>query len=427
MVRGYSGERRYAFYRDEVFKLGVYYISKALKNELKVCEDCGAKYFDQDNFSRSERSNLPEALIGRDYYCRDCVTNHGYSICEDCGEIVDENCTYWIENEERLICEHCYETGNYTQCEHCGEYFCTDDDYAVCTDDGYWFCCESCADREGYAWDEDNECWTDSDNIERERLIADYHSTYFAFVGSMPKNAKGKLGSGEEIEVVGDDLYEHEEFWRDRIIGHYLQNGLYGTVEHDGTVTAEIVMQPMTEREYNKFPFEEMFKELVEHGYTGHNNNSAGHHVHYSRGYLGYNNNQIMNNAKKVCRFFEDHWDDLVKFSRRKDEQLRWCNKHNMVITQKTPYENLACDRYYAVNLTNMFSNKRGTIEIRIPRGTLNPKTSRATVDFFRHIIRNAKHISWKNINNLKLWFKGIKDQNTIDYIKSRNAFVGEF
>jgi len=432
MVRGYSITGRRTFYRDEVFEVedcygNVYNIEKSLKKHLKTCEDCGSKYFNQDDFTSRQCDCLPQDLVGIYCYCRECALDRDWRSCDVCGRLEDSCNMYWIEGDEELICEDCYESGDYACCDHCGDYYRTDSDYAIYTEDGHGFCCDSCAEREGYAWDEDNECWDSEENINSNRLIADYHSTYFAFVGILPKGAKRWLGSGTEIEVVGPDPEDYEDFWRDRVIGHYLQNGKYGTVEHDGTVTAEIVLQPMTEQALKDFDLEGLMRELVEHDYTGHNNDDAGQHTHYSAGYLGYNNNQIMDSAKKVCRFFEDHWEDLVKLSRRMSSQLGWCKKRNIEITKDTDFQVLARERYYAVNLQNLFTSKRNTIEIRLPRGTLRPQTARATIDFFRHIVRNAKNISWKNIGNLKLWFKGIKDKNTIDYIKSRKAFEGEF
>ena len=86
--------------------------------------------------------------------------------------------------------------------------------------------------------------------------------------------------------------------------------------------------------------------------------------------------------------------------------------------------DSLKRDRYMAVNLTNLGKGSKDTIEIRICKGTLNTETMLADADFFLHIVRNAKKISWKNIDNIKLWLKGLRPA-TIEHMNSRNAFVG--
>ena len=99
------------------------------------------------------------------------------------------------------------------------------------------------------------------------------------------------------------------------------------------------------------------------------------------------------------------------------------------ILEAKTDFSKLSSDRYWAVNLSNMRYKDPddATIEIRICKGTLKASTTVASFDFFLHIVRNARRVPWKDIGNLKLWFKGIKDKNTIDYIKARHAFEGAF
>ena len=197
-------------------------------------------------------------------------------------------------------------------------------------------------------------------------------------------------------------------------------------LEHDGSLDGgfEIITCPMTEKFMKTFDWEPAFKHLTDAGFRSHDTSCCGQHNHYSEGYLGYNQKERENNAKKVCRFFQLYWDEIVKISRRTN--FGYCHNWDFEITKKTPFSKLKDDRYFAVNVQNM-GRSIHTIEVRIIRGTLNVSTSQASTDFFLHIVRNAKRIAWKNIGDLKLWFKGIKDHNTIDYIKSRNAFVGAF
>lgn len=419
MVRAYNdGKLKYQF-KDRVFYLDGVAFDIKYKKYLKTCVNCGEKYFSQDDIDF-----VPSRFIGIDGMCRDCALNDNYIECPDCERLFYYNEGVYIDNTDETICEDCFENGNYATCHECGRHINTGNgDYVYSEQQGYYYCNDECAENDGLHWSDYEDDWVEGS----EEILDGYHSTCFTKIGLMPANAKQWLGCGIEIEVYGDEPYEHEDFWLNTIKHDFLGDGDYGNIEHDGSVTAEIVMQPMTECAFAKFNYEGMYDALREEGYTGHDNEHCGQHIHYSTGYLGYTDNQIRNSAKKVCAFFEKNWDDLVKISRRKQNQLSWCKKHGFDINQNTDFNNLTTDRYYAVNLLNLFTNKRGTIEIRLPRGTLNAKTTRATVDFFRHIVRNAKNISWKNIDNLKLWFKGIKNKNTIDYIKSRDAFIGEF
>ena len=91
--------------------------------------------------------------INGSYYCRSCA-EEGFTRCDDCGEWVDRDNSYYIC--DRDICESCLD--NYTRCDHCDEYVCNDD--ATYIDGNNW--CDCCRDDHFTKCDHCGE-WVDND------------------------------------------------------------------------------------------------------------------------------------------------------------------------------------------------------------------------------------------------------------------------
>lgn len=423
------GNRRFD---EEIVLIDNKYFPKRINDFKKRCE-CGELYYDQraiesamsEGYARRYLSCLPRYLIGYDEYCHDCVEdNLDMCVCADCGKWIDCDDATWVNDEP--YCEHCLES-NFVQCEECGEWFDTDtNDEYVYTDDERYFCCERCAERYGYHYSEARDEWTRDydDEDEDSDVIGDYHDHkgYLKpIIAKVDKRKKQKLFSGRETEIDGRSRYDFNRSFYEDLIKDFDGNVV---LEKDGTVEIETITRPMDEKSFRNFDvWERGFKKLRDNGWKSHETSNCGTHYHYSIGYLGFNDKERRNNAKKVCRFFQLYGDDVVKIARRNFNS--YAEKWHKEITKDTNFDDIADNRYFAVNLDNFY--RIGTIEIRICKGTLKTNTMLASWDFFLHIVRNAKRISWKNIDNLKLWLKGIKDKNTIEYIKSRHAFVGAF
>lgn len=402
---------------------------KPWKKYVKRCENCGEMYFDQEITPDYILDNCGTQSIGYDDYCANCVENFYTSLrrCDCCGKWFDEDDMTWVESDECLVCDDCLNE-NYRKCEHCGEWFNPDNEGCYSERYGVWFCCDSCAHREGYVYNDDVEDWIseyDEENV-LGGLVGDYHDNkgYLDFVDTKPdKRKKQDLYVGRETELAGCSISDFNAAYYERVINDYFDGNC--VLERDGSVELETITKPMSEHDFFVYNWEKAFARLRNDGWRSHDTTCCGTHFHFSKGYLGFNDKERINNAKKVCRFFQLHWDDICKIARRQGNH--YCHGWgDEPITKKTSFRSLSRDRYYAVNLDNLIDGI-GTIEIRICKGTLKTETMLASADFFLHIVRNAKRISWKNIDNLNLWFKGIKNKNTITYIKNRHAFDGAF
>lgn len=127
-------------------------------------------------------------------------------------------------------------------------------------------------------------------------------------------------------------------------------------------------------------------------GYTSHNAGTCGLHCHVSRAALGDSYEEQEDVIARILYFFEKHWNELVRFSRRTQNQLeRWASRYGY---QDSPKEILkkakgGYGRYGCVNLCN-----DSTIEFRMFRGTLKWNTLIATLQLIDRICDVALYLS---------------------------------
>ena len=411
-------------FKDDYFYFGRNWLPRKWRQYIKRCVECGGLYIDQETAPYYVLDKVNSSVIGYGDYCHDCVEDiYDMAQCEECGRWFDRDDLTWINNCDCYVCEDC-RNDSYHCCDYCGEWF-GGDDYVYIDDTGNIYCCEDCAEMDGNHWSEYHDCWMSDDNHDDDlcEVINGYHDNkgYLEPIVSKPdKRVKQDLFIGRETEIAGRNRYDFDsDYYTDLIT-------LFGdavVLETDASVELETITRPMSERDFFKHDWERPFNKLIEDGWRSHDTGNCGTHFHYSIGYLGFTDKERRNNAKKVCYFVQQNWDDICKIARRKGNHYCYC--WNYDVNKRTDFEELRNDRYYAVNLQNFYGI--GTIEIRICKGTLKASTMLASADFFLHIVRNAKRISWKNIDNLSLWLKGIKRKSTIDYIKARHAFEGCF
>lgn len=159
--------------------------------------------------------------------------------------------------------------------------------------------------------------------------------------------------------------------------------------KHDGSLEEgfEIVTHPMSlSYQLQQIPWEQICKGAVDLGYTSHQAGTCGLHVHVSRLAFGETEEQQDTAIARVLYFFEKHWEELLKFSRRTQHQLdQWASRYGY---KEQPMEILDHakkgyhgGRYTCVNLTN-----RDTIEFRMFRGTLKYNTLIATLQLVDRI-----------------------------------------
>lgn len=363
---------------------------------LRECSECGGYYDDAHAVAIREEYGVLSI-------CKDCAGDmDGYTRCEECGCYCDEDATHEIDGEN--VCEHCLHNRT-AHCEQCGELHliskmngtryayvcehCFNDEYVICDSCGYAVHTDDArySERSGEWYCDD--CRDDDDASEYVQPYG-YEPDYTVYdVGAAERTDKGRMTLGVELETDDGAPREAAEALRafDPMI--YLKT--------DGSLSSvgiEIITHPLT-LDYHiiKFPWADVCDASARAGYASHNaGESCGLHVHIGRDY--FEDDELA--AAKMMVFFDLHWDELVKFSRRRiDDAEEWSDRPGARIeegddedTAKEKYrDQRSCGRYYAVNVTN--SN---TIEIRLWRGTLKASTLRATIAFTGAIAAYCEH-----------------------------------
>lgn len=204
-----------------------------------------------------------------------------------------------------------------------------------------------------------------------------------------------------------------------------------GSLHNNG---AELITYPHTVDAMYGIDWEELLKIARKSGGVSHNTGRCGLHLHFNKKFFGENTAEQTENIAKILVFYSLWWKDLVKFSRRDNEQLRWAekftltgesgDKNDAVIKKRIEdsAKNIAggrnYNRYQAVNL----ATGRGTVEFRLMRGTLNYETFMATLDFSINLVKKAIELSWDDVWDKENWLKDIA-QNTKDYMAKRKCF----
>lgn len=206
----------------------------------------------------------------------------------------------------------------------------------------------------------------------------------------------------------------------------------------------EVVSQPAT-LDYHKdqFPWGRVIQIIKEAGGKAHDTDTCGLHIHFNSSFLGEPRDSDENdlNATKLTFIFEKFWQEIVKFSRRKEGELReWAKRYKgledydagrystidgvddmgskeIEVIKKAKGGDY--DRYLAVNFCN-----HHTVEIRIFKGTLRLKTLFASLEFVDFLVRFVKQHSAMYLRKLD-WeglmteiLKRRKYQYLPDYLK---------
>lgn len=367
--------------------------------------------------------------VNSDWICDDCLNNY-FVCCSRCGETVHEDNADWVNGDP--ICNDCAETYCVT-CAECGELFYEEE--AVWADHEQY--CHDCSDRVLVRCECCNELFhQDSSRINYDGNIflcndcfhEDYYecstcgtfiyADYAIFVDDVPYcsrdcvpsrfiedycykpsplfHGEGPLFMGIELEIDGGG----EEDENAQEIVESLGELVY--CKHDSSLDRgfEIVTHPMDlDFFYSKLPnFRTAFETAMNLGYSSHDAETCGLHIHVSRNVLE------EEDIAKIIYINERLWPKLVVFSRRTHEQIRKYayryldeETHDDIdILQLFAEAKYKSNRYFAINITPAH-----TIEFRIFRGTLNYKTFAATVEFVHFIVGFAKKLSLEDMQKL--------------------------
>lgn len=165
-----------------------------------------------------------------------------------------------------------------------------------------------------------------------------------------------------------------------------------------GTESFEMVSHPATLNWWkeNEGMLDRIIGICKEGGFKSHDAGTCGLHIHVNRAYLGDGESSKEEaTIAKIILLVTKHWGNMVKFSRRNNDELNhWAKKSSMLLAESES-EILQTikntdrgnnDRYHAVNLTNY-----ATVEFRIFRGSLVKETILATLELVSNLCNFAK------------------------------------
>lgn len=363
-----------------------------MKEETFVCDHCG------------EEQPLS-----------DCHTFDGQELCPRCLEEETVLCSWcgdrlWRSDnagtEDTPLCDVCRED-NYTTCTRCGRLLANEDAHYFRDDnDGDYPYCSHCFGEVG-----------------AHGINAYHYKPKPIFYGE----AQRFFGVELEIDGGGED-----DDKADRIIEIANMNGLeHIYCKHDGSLNDgfEIVTHPMTLKYHQQeMPWKPVLTEAIRMGYTSHQAGTCGLHVHVNRDSFGKTEAEQEACIARILYFFERHWEELLKFSRRSQRQLeRWATRYGY---EEQPQEILdhakkggGGGRYSSVNLLN-----EDTIEFRIFRGTLKYNTLIATLQLVERICSVATVMSDDQLKDMPwtTFVVGCTAPELVQYLKERRLYVNE-
>lgn len=357
--------------------------------EKYLCSHCGAE------LTKEEMTEFEGNI-----YCTDCL-NDLTTVCDCCGDRIRHDEAEG--DSETTLCHHCYDY-NYTTCEDCGVLIHNDD--AFYDDDSDYPYCQSCYEK-----------------LQQDSIKSYSYKPEPIFYGS------GVLFMGVELEIDngGEDSDNANELL---ILANRNSEHIY--CKHDGSIFNgfEIVSHPMTlEYHTNNMNWLDVFESAVSMEYRSHQTSTCGLHVHVNRSAFGETAEQQEDVISRIVYFVENHWNELLKFSRRTEANVnRWASRYGISTTAKDTYKNAKdkhMGRYVAVNLENY-----NTVEFRIFRGTLRYKTFIATLQLVHEICRFAAQLDDKKMEGLS-WSEFVSlipsdKSELIDYLKSKRLYINE-
>ncbi len=354
-------------------------------------------------------------------------------VCSFCGKELTEDTAH--EFSGRVMCSHCFELRT-SICNHCGKVMWKDraygdNDILICETcfENYYSTCEDCGrllhNDDAYYFDESDYpyCRQCYDKINSYAIKSYNYKPELIFYGS------GDLFIGVELEIdKGGESNENAKVLLD--IANQSWEHIY--CKHDGSINDgfEIVSHPMSlDYHINRMNWEEVFNEAVSMYYRSHQTSTCGLHLHVNRSAFGDSEEEQEDVISRIVFFVENHWNELMKFSRRSEATMnRWASRYGISTTAKDTYKNAkdrCMGRYVAVNIENI-----DTVEFRLFKGTLCYKTFVATLQLVYEICRFAIQMTDKGMESLS-WSEFVSklpDEKTelIEYLKAKRLYVNE-
>ena len=374
-----------------------------------VCDDCGELVEEDESYTTHDGRAI----------CTNCYDNNGYFTCERCGEVMEDCHIVHIEDTEEYVCDDCADE-HYCQCMECGEWYSPNNIYTDSDNQhlcegcylGSYYTCARCGEfvhQDDVYWDEGSDSmYCASCYVEevQNQFINSYHS-HKNWTVRYTENERGdyisdKLTLGLEIEVAGDT--EFAEGFMERV-----DNALI-YLEKDNSVEGfEIITQPMT-REYvtEVFPNEisEGFKYLRKNNFKGHN--AGGIHIHVAN----YGDTRLtLYRLKRLLYNIDSKQQSLLLelTQRGKNNLIRWANNQvSFNISIERAY--LQGRRYEALNL----DNRTGTLEFRIFNSNLRVERISKNVEMVYALLDYINSDNWSSSSDLYDWMRFVYDNNVV-------------
>jgi hypothetical protein len=229
------------------------------------------------------------------------------------------------------------------------------------------------------------------------------------------RDKKELLFFGIELEIEAKENVSGDEF-----ITTINQMPHFTYPVHDGSIEYgfEVVGQPATYNWLldNKTQWEDILS-LRKKGWRSFETDTCGMHIHLSKN--AFHNFHLY----KFIKFFYSHPKFILQVSQRERKTLtRWASTQkgsDRKIVYKAK-EKGGRNKYTAVNLQN-----RQTIEVRIFRGTLNPKSFWKNIEFTKAMFDFTNDTSAENlgISDFKKWILGHRKlfPNLFAFLTDRN------
>lgn len=358
--------------------------------ETFTCDHCGAEFPIE-----------AQTLFDEQCLCETCLAELT-AVCDRCGERI------WSDDSEggsnTTLCQDCYDE-YYHRCADCGRLIHNDDTYYVDDDSDVPYC-GNCIDSH------------------RGGIQSYYYkpAAIFCGEGSRYLGVELEIDNGGEQDSVTKALME---------IGNQDAEHIY--IKHDGSLNEgmEIVTHPMT-LDYHKaqMPWTAVMEAALAEGYSSHRAETCGLHVHVNRNSFGKTEEAQEAAIARILFFVENHWNELLRFSRRTKRQLeKWAARYGRKGSLKEVLDSAktsCAERYACVNLTNDC-----TIAFRIFRGTLKYNPLIATLELVEEFCSVAISCSDREMSELT-WREFVsylspqRNPELIQYLKERRMYVNE-
>ena len=350
------------------------YCESCYNDNIIICQHCNESIHIDD----------AETTNNGDYYCTDCFNNY-FTACDWCGEVYHDDDIHHNDHNQDL-CESCWK--NASHCENCEEWLHND---AIFSHNDCSYC---------------EDCYNNIDKFIHEYSYKPepiFHGNTSDFLG-----IEIEVDEGGKSEANAEGLLETMNF--------QTEDKIY--IKDDGSLNDgfEIVSHPATLSQHlTIFDWENLLTECVNLGYTSHDAETCGMHIHISRDAFGNTEIEQDLNITKLLLITEIFWDNLVKFSRRNEAQLsKWAKRYGLTSDSdellKDAKASYYKNRYRAINLQN-----EHTVEIRIFRGTLNYTTFASTLQFCQLLLDICRNYKIQDIQSIT-WEKVTTHASEYDY-----------